>query len=123
MGVLYLCGESEIYISMMINEVYFCLIFEGKKIKTQRKKKKKKDPGNDCPPRGLLGQRGAAAAVGALQLVPLNFWDEVWGRFWFPEKQTPGYKHSAPFSHSGAPVAPKISSPSGLPPLLDSGFI
>jgi hypothetical protein len=24
---LYLCGESEIYISMMINEVYFCLIF------------------------------------------------------------------------------------------------
>lgn len=77
MDVLYLCGESEIYISMMINEVYFCLVFEGLK-KKQKQKKKRKDSASD------ESEAGGGCPAGA---GPYS---------WYPERLGQGFQTEEP---------------------------
>lgn len=86
---MYLCGESEIYISMMISEVYFCLVFEGHKNKKEEERSKTQQLMSLCleTPRAEGGSPGSARA---LQSIP-RAWDEVRGRMPVRETEVPGY--------------------------------
>ena len=69
-------------ISMMINEAYFCLVFEGEKNKNKKKKKKEKktDPANEshC---GAPGEKGGIRDSGGQAAGTMRTWDEVWDGF------------------------------------------
>lgn len=67
---MYLCGESEIYISMMINEVYFCLVFEG--LKKQKQNKERKASASD-----ESGAEGGCPVGAGPYSWYLSAWDKV----------------------------------------------
>lgn len=83
-------------ISMMINEAYFCLVFEGEKTnkqtitKNKKRKEKKTDPANEshC---GAPGREGGIGGSGGRAAGSMRTWDEVWDGFWSRETETPGY--------------------------------
>lgn len=66
---MYLCGESEIYISEMINEVHFCLVFEGLKKKKKKEEEEKEEGPQEMMSLGVGtpgaegGHRGARGAL------------------------------------------------------------